>query len=69
MERTKIRSNMPGMPGPLGRNARAGLSSTAAAQEHMETVERSLWSTIVALEEAAEIAEHLCAGTWPSHAG
>ena len=43
--------------------------NTAAAQEHMETVERSLWSTIVALEEAAEIAEHLCAGTWPSHAG
>jgi hypothetical protein len=27
--------------------------------EHHETVERSLWSTIVALEEAAEIAELL----------
>lgn len=34
-------------------------SSLAMQSEHHDTVERSLWSTIVALEEAADIAETL----------
>lgn len=34
-------------------------SPLAMAQEHNETVERTLWSTLVALEEAADISEKL----------
>ena len=34
-------------------------SPLALAQEHQEAVEKTLWSTLVALEEAADIAERL----------
>ena len=37
-------------------------SPLAMAQEHEEAVERTLWSTLVALEEAADIAERMAAG-------
>jgi hypothetical protein len=33
------------------------------AQEHNETVERTLWSTLVALEEAADISERPGSGS------
>ena len=36
-------------------------SPLALAQEHQEAVERTLWSTLVALEEAADIAERIAA--------
>ena len=36
----------------------------ALAQEHQEAVERTLWATLVALEEAADIAERINAGPY-----
>lgn len=37
-------------------------SPLAMAQEHEEAVERTLWSTLVALEEAADITERIAGG-------
>ena len=70
MERTKIAWTCPECRGPLweerqGRiveyRCRVGHSYSPLhmVKDHEETVERSLWSTIVALEEAAEIAEKI----------
>jgi two-component system chemotaxis response regulator CheB len=79
MERTKIDLTCPECRGPLweereGRiveyRCRVGhrYSALHMAQEHEETVERSLWSTIVALEEAAEIAKTRTR-TWIAYLG
>jgi two-component system chemotaxis response regulator CheB len=70
MERTKVDLTCPECRGPLWKERQGQIveyrcrvghcySPLHMAQEHDETVERSLWSTVVALEEAAEIAEKL----------
>ena len=70
IQRTHVKITCPECRGPLweerqGRiveyRCRVGhaYSPLAMAQEHDDTVERSLWSSVVALEEAAEIAEKL----------
>jgi two-component system chemotaxis response regulator CheB len=70
MERKPSQLTCPGCRGPLSEERQGTIveyrcrvghvySPLAMEDEHHETVERSLWSTIVALEEAAEIAELL----------
>ncbi len=70
MERTLVSLTCPECRGPLweerqGRiveyRCRVGhvYSPLAMAAEHDDTVERTMWSTLVALEEAADIADHL----------
>ena len=70
MERTSSQLTCPECRGPLSEERQGTIveyrcrvghvyTPLAMEQEHHDTVERTLWSTIVALEEAADIAELL----------
>jgi two-component system chemotaxis response regulator CheB len=79
VERTRVEVTCPECRGPIweerqGRiveyRCRVGhvYSPLAMAQQHQETVERSLWATVVALEEAADIGEKLAPELAPAAA-
>ena len=79
IERSQIKVTCPECRGPLweerqGRiveyRCRVGhiYSPLTMAQQHDETVERSLWATVVALEEAADIGEELAPELGPEGA-
>jgi two-component system, chemotaxis family, protein-glutamate methylesterase/glutaminase len=79
MERTKSELTCPECRGPLWEERQGKVveyrcrvghvySPLAMESEYQDTVERSLWSTVVALEEAADIAEKLGSRLGPSSA-
>ncbi len=76
MERIPSHLTCPECRGPLSRERQGKIveyrcrvghvySPLAMAEEHRETVERSLWMSVLALEEAAEIAEALASELGP----
>ena len=76
MERIPSHLTCPECRGPLSRERQGKIleyrcrvghvfSPLAMAEEHRDTVERSLWMSVLALEEAAEIAEALASELGP----